>query len=336
MLTTLKDMNDDESFDQGTDYMSSCGSGHHDMCVHIVGDTPFLLLTGSDAATFSPEGSSICRCPCHGGCPLADQDDGSGWPERCECEGTLLMMRLRRGHPDRRPDIGSTVRTSVERSCRTRRARKAAEARAPGLNREALGTVLHEEWTKEGLNPPTEPLRGMELDRLLRPSTRHMDDARLYADVGVAMVKLPFKIASMFQRASASDVPPDPAEMDRPSVYRIQPRVEAAEVILDAGAVGRLSGFGEDGVFATSVLRTDKVELRLGEHDALEVWEYAPATADDRPARRLGYIRDEDALPYRRPVTAAVAVGQAAVCEAVRSKTVEARFRLHLAAERRS
>lgn len=249
----------------------------------------------------------------------------------------MLMIRLQRGHPDRRPDIGSTVRTSVERSRRTRRARKAAEARAPGLDREALGTVLDEEWTTERLNPPTEPLRGMELDRLLRPSTRHMDDARLYADVGLAMVKLPFKFASMFQRASgASDNPPDPTEMDRPSIYRIQPRVEAAEVILDAGAVGRLSGFGEDGVFATSILRTDKVELRLGEHDALEVWEYAAATADDRPARRLGHIRDEDALPYRRPVTAAVAVGQAAVCEAVRSKTAEARFRLHLAAERRS
>ena len=125
------------------------------------------------------------------------------------------MMRLRRGRPDRRPDLGSTVRRSVDKSHKTRRARKAAEGRAAGLDREALGGVLDEEWTKEGLTPPTEPLRGMELDRLLRPSTRRIDDALLYADVGLALVKFPFKIASMFQHASrASDIAPDPARLN--------------------------------------------------------------------------------------------------------------------------
>lgn len=323
--------------DESTDALSSCTSGNHDMCVHIVGGTPFLLLTGAGAAAVSPEDSSVCQCPCHLGCPLADQDDGSGWPERCECEGTVLMIRLRRGHPDRRPDIGSTVRKSLEKSHKTRRARKAAEARAAGMDREALGVVLDEEWNKEELSSPIEPLRGMELDRLLRPSTRRIDDALLYADVGLAMVKLPFKIASMFQHASrATDVAPDPAEIDRQSVYRIQPRAEAAEVVLDADAVGHLSEFGEDGLFATSVLRTDKVELRIGEHDLLEVWEYVPATADDRTAHRLGYINDEHASSYFRAVAAAERVGQAAVCEAIRSKSTEARFRLHLVAERRT
>jgi len=126
------------------------------------------------------------------------------------------------------------------------------------LGQEADSTRIQDEHAQLALkartfSPRTSPARRSAL----------VDDALLYADVGLAMVKLPFKIASMFQHPSrASDVPQDPAESDRPSVYRIQPRAEAAEVLLEADAVGRLSGFGEDGLFATSVLRTDKVELR--------------------------------------------------------------------------
>jgi hypothetical protein len=194
--------------------------------------------------------------------------------------------------------------------------------------------ILDEEWVRQGLEPPVEPLRGMELDRLLRTSSRRIDDARLHADVGMALLKVPFKIASMIQQASnASDDSADPAEVERRSIYRIHPKADPVEVNLEAGAQGSLSGFGEDALIALPFLRTDKVELRPGEGGSLEVWEYRPSTVKNRPARRLGTIGEEEAAPYRRPVAAAGRVGQTAVCQAMRSTTAEGLFRLHLAAE---
>src|ERR1700676_5166608 len=51
ILATLGGMTDDnDEFvdDERTYALSSCASGNHDMCVHIVGDAPFLLPTGAD------------------------------------------------------------------------------------------------------------------------------------------------------------------------------------------------------------------------------------------------------------------------------------------------
>jgi hypothetical protein len=314
------------------DLLYLCGSGQHDLCVHVLGDPGFLLLTGTSIMEFDLDQSKLCPCPCHLDCPMVDQTDAAGWPERCEFPATLAALDLSHDRQEDRPDLFAMIRESRDKSRRTRRARAAVGARTAGLDREGIAAMIDVEWSRHGLEPPVEPLRGMEIDRVVRKGSKRLDGARLNVDLGLALLKAPFRIAAMLRKTTSASRENDQDRYadEHQSTYRVRTRADSVEVVLDDGTQARLSGFGADGLFAPSVLRSGDVELRLGAHGVLEVWEFGAGPADESQIRRLGTVREGDAGPYRRPVAAAARVGQVAVCTAMRSSTAEGRFRLHL------
>ena len=322
---------------EGAEFDSGCGSGRHDLCVHVLGDAGLLLLAGRDLEELDPGSSSLCLCPCHADCPMTREMNGAGWPELCDCQGTQTIQHFRHSRRDRPPDVASVLRKSIDRNRKARKARDAVRARAASHDRQDLSTILDEEWTRQGLDPPVEPLRGMELDRLLRPASRRADNVRLNADVGLALLRLPFKIAGLFQQSSSAPDDPegDVATDERASVFRIRATADPVEVLLDEDAPRRLAHFGADGLFAPSALRADQVELRIGADRSLEVWEFTLFGVNRGPSHRLGTVRAEASGPFLRPTAAAARVGQPAVCNAMRSTTGVGTWRLHLMGLRR-
>jgi hypothetical protein len=329
----LKSVASDETTvggDGGAGWSSGCGMGRHTMCIHLVGDIHFRLLTGAAIGDISPESSSLCECTCHVGCPMAHQSDGTGWPERCSCEGTATLLRMT--GRNKGLHFSLMLRESLEKSHKKKGAREAVKARGRGLNREALGKLLDEEWTRRGLDPPIEPARGIELDRIVSPPTP-IAHARSNVELGVGLAKLPFKIAAMFR--NLGDTSADPVKADERSVYLIRPKSKPVEVHLDEHAHRLLTHFGDAGLLPLSFLRSGHVSLRLDSTGRIEVWTVDPDDSEKSPAQRIGVISREDSDLYHQPVAAAERVSQLAVCRAVRTTDPDGRFRLHLQAEQK-
>ncbi|MGD0883000.1 MAG: hypothetical protein ABSB09_15660 [Acidimicrobiales bacterium] len=324
----------------GDGLTSMCESGHHDRCGHVMGELLLMSLMAGNLEGFDAADEALCGCTCHAGCPLTGQADGHGWPDRCTCVGTVSVrwMAERRRPPS---DFATIFRQSRDRARLRRSARDAVQVRAAGRTRDEVSRLIDEEWTSRGLDPPAEPVRGMELDRIMDPSDRRVKDALTAADVAATLVKGSFRLARLIRQhsqPSAPDVESRPVATDE-RTYTIRAGKEGVAVVLDAGAQSVLADFGAEGLVAPKVMRMSDVEVREGGDGAIEVWPapggHDSATGDDG-RRRLGVVRDEDAGPYRRPVRAAGRVHQAALCAAIRTASADGSWQLHLCVPIRS
>jgi hypothetical protein len=218
--------------------------------------------------------------------------------------------------------LGETLRTSVDKSRRRKRAQEELRRQAPARSVEEVDQMIDEIWPKYGLPVPLGPARPWIIDHARNPPG-YAAQVRMTADILAGTGRFISGIVGMFREASTADSEDTGTEL--PSFY-IQTGTDAVEVILDDDA-RELVGSQTDGIFTSRILSTAKVTLRR-DGESVEVWTHG-GTHDDSPVR-LGTVPLEEAPRYLPLLRAAERVDQDPVCPALRTEGPEGTWHLYL------
>lgn len=302
---------DNEEFD------TECPGGLHTMCCHLI---PSI----SDASEGNlrlewDSGGALCICPCHAECPMTASGTASGWPQGCTCPGTVAHVRRESRTSS---SFGETLRTSLDKSRRKKKAQDELRRQASGRSVEEVDQMIDAIWPTHGLPVPLGPARPWIIDHARNPPG-YASQVRMTADVLAGSGRFISGIVGMFREASTTESGDTGTEL--PSFY-LQTETDAVEVILDDGTQ-ELVGSQTDGIFTSRILSTAKVTLRK-DGESVEVWTHG-GTHNDNPVR-LGTVPPEEASRYLPLLRAAERVEQEPVCPALRTEGPEGEWHLYL------
>ena len=247
------------------------------MCCHLI---PSI----SDASDGSLRlewdvGGAVCSCPCHAECPMTASGTTSAWPEGCTCPGTVAHVRRESRMSS---GLGETLRTSVDKSRRRKRAQEELRHQASGRSVEEVDQMIDGIWPKYGLPVPAGPARPWIIDHARNPPG-YAGQVRMTADILAGTGRFISGIVRMFREASTTES--EDTGTEPPSFY-VQTDSDAVEVNLDDGTQD-LVGSQTDGIFTSRIMSTAKVTLRR-DGESVEVWTHG-GTRDDSPVR-LGTV----------------------------------------------
>jgi hypothetical protein len=299
------------------DIDTECPGRLHTMCCHLI---PSI----SDASDGNLRldwdvGGALCACPCHVECPITASGTALAWPEGCTCPGTIAHV-----HRELRTSssFGETLRTSVDKSRRKKRAQEELRRHASGRSVEEVDQMIDEIWPRHGLPVPVGPARPWIIDHARNPPS-YASQARMTADVLAGSGRFISGIIGMFREASTTESEDTDTELPP---FLIQTDSDAVEVILDDGTQ-ELVGSQTDGIFTSRFLSTVKVTLRR-DGDSVEVWTLG-GTHDGSPVR-LGTVPRGEGPRYLPLLRAAERVEQELVCPALRAEGPEGQWHLYL------
>ncbi len=264
-------------------------------------------------------GGAVCTCLCHAECPMTASRIASDWPEGCTCPGTAAHLRRESRVSS---SFGETLRTSVDKSRRKKRAQAELRRQASDSSVEEVDQMIDDIWPKYGLPVPLGPARPWIVDHARNPPG-YASQVRMTADILAGTGKFISGFVGMFREASTAES--EDTDTEVPSFY-IQTDADAVEVILDDGTQ-ELVGSQTDGIFTSRLLSTVKVTLRR-DGDSVEVWTNR-GTHDDSPVR-LGTLPRDEAPRYLPLLRAAERVEQEPVCPALRTEGPEGDWHLYL------
>ena len=296
---------------------AECPAGLHAMCCHLI---PSISDASDGGLRLDWNGGGLlCTCPCHAECPMTDSGTASDWPGGCTCPGTLAHVRRESRMSS---SFGETLRTSLDKSRRRKRAQEELRRQASGRSVEEVDQMIDEIWPKHGLSAPVGPARPWVIDHARNPPG-YASQVRMTADLLAGSGRFLSGIVGMFREASSSEGRETGAE--RPTFY-IQTDRDAVEIILDDGTE-ELVGSQTDGVFTSRILSTAKVTLKR-DGDAVEVWTHGRAR-DGNPVR-LGTVPRNDGPRYLPLLRAAERVGEELMCPALRTEGPEGQWHLYV------
>lgn len=295
---------------------TECQRGQHSHCPHVPTSYAYLhLLPEAKRQMESGSGSrgKICTCDCHRDCPLAGQTSRGRWPAECTCNGTLRLTRSegRRQKAEHQGGIPLTslLREAATRSARKRAAREAVAKRSPGLTPEQLATVIDEEWTKQGLQPPDPAITRLMIDEIQdTPSAtgQARREARLYRD----LTGLP----SRLRQATDGGLSGLLDSVGKTSgAYEIAAGSGFIELEIYPDAAEELERLAAEATFLPSTMTMTNVEVRIGQSGEIEAWSYPH---DARASRSIGKVPDVGADRLRTLIGIAGRVNQPCVSRA--------------------
>ena len=300
-----------------------CQHDEHSGCPHVLFTTAMELLP-SGVRMVHPEPPeldfSLCQCVCHADCSLAGQTENVGWPDRCSCNGTLKMRAWAKELPpsDEGVNVFDTLGRGIDQARRKQSARRAAAGRAKGHNPEEVGTIIDDEWSRHGLDPPTGMTRKSEISRITNPPNvveQAANTTKFFRD----LIGAPFRFRDRLRDITAA--PPDRDER----TYEVATGDDRIEVPVDERTRSRLGGVVDEGMLAPSLGRLFTVEIRDGQHNTIELW-YRPSP--DRPFEPLASLSPPDADGFHRPLAAATRVGQRCTSKAFCIRDRDGRWNL--------
>ncbi len=218
--------------------------------------------------------------------------------------------------------LGETLRTSVDRSRRERRAKEELRRRASGRSVEEVDRMIDEVWPTYGLSAPVGPARPWIIDHARNPQGLS-SQVRMTADILAGTGRFISGMVGKLRDSSTTES--EETVTDRP-YFSIQTDSDAVAVILDEGTQ-ELVGSQTDGIFTSRLLSTVKVTLRR-DGDSVEVWTHG-GTHEDSPVR-LGTVPREESPRYLPLLRAAERVEQEAVCPALRTEDPVGMWHLYL------
>lgn len=300
-----------------------CSDGDHHRCTHVpghlVGEKRRTPEVRDDLDEVEP-----CRCQCHDDCPLSAQENALGWPDACDCFGTLAGLQREKKLSDHSTTtkttrthsyssttikFGKVLRQSLDKSSRKRRARAELHRRARGLSAEEADGLLDEIWTGQGLDAPNVAIRRSLVEEALHPPSPPEKAVRT-AEGLEGLGRWVGDIVQMFRT-------PESVPKKGPNSFRLPTGTNEVEVELDGGTNGRLSALGKgQPFFNIKYFSGGWVDLRSSPEEDIEVFITDPGT--EGPDGRIGVLRGENAEPFRRGVAAAERVGQTASVFALR------------------
>ncbi len=294
-----------------------CPGDLHTVCCH-------LLPSISDASDGSPRlewdaGGALCTCPCHAECPLAASGTSSEWPDGCSCPGTVAHLRRQSRASS---SLGETLRTSVEKSRREKKAKEELRRRASGRSVEEVDQMIDDIWPMHGLPAPVGPARPWIIDHARNPPG-YAAQVRMTGDILAGSGRFISGIVGRLREASTTE-PED--TVTEPPYFSLQTDNDAVEVILDEGRQGLVAS-QTDGIFTSRLLSTVRVALRR-DGDSVEVWTRG-GTRHGSPVR-LGTVPREDCSRYLPLLRAAERVEQEVVCPALRAEAPEGTWHLYV------
>ena len=310
-MRTMAEQPDSEDFD------TECPGGVHTMCCHLI---PSISDTsdGNLRLDWDADGA-LCTCPCHAECPMIDSGTTSEWPDACTCPGTVAHVRRESRMSS---GLGETLRTSVDRSRRKKRAQEELRRQASGRSVEEVDQLVDEIWPKYGLPVPVGPTRPWIIDHAQNPPG-YASQVRMTTDILAGSGRFISGIVGMLREVSTNG--PEGSRTE-PPVFYIPTDTDAVEVIPDDG-MQELVGSQTDGIFTSRLLSTTKVTLR-GNGDSVEVWTYG-RRHEGSPVR-LGTVPREEVPRYLPLLRAAERVDQEVVCPALRAEGPEGNWHLYL------
>jgi hypothetical protein len=295
-----------------------CPGSLHTMCCHLI--PSISNAADGDLRLDWDAGGALCTCPCHAECPMTASRTASSWPEGCSCPGTVAHV-VRESRMS--SSFGKTLRTSVDKSRRRRRAQEDLRRQASGRSVEEVDQMIDDIWPKYGLPVPVGPDRPWIIDHARNPPG-YASQVRMTADILAGSGRFISGIVGMFREPSNTDSEDTGTEL--PTFY-IQTDTDAVAVILDDGTQ-ELVGSQTDGIFTSRLLSTAKVTLRRAVGDSVEVWTHG-GTHDGSPVR-LGIVPGEEGPRYLPLLRAAERVEQELVCPALRAEGPEGKWYLYL------
>ena len=142
-------------FDQGFQGRS-CEQGDHEACPHFV-----AMGGGFNPRRLRPEfGASLCRCPCHSGCPIASSRLAvpfKTWKQSCSCRGAEQGKRRLAAagmEPPDFPDFAEFREQAEQRRQARRDAFEAARRAAAGKSTAEIQDLYAAELRARGLPVP--------------------------------------------------------------------------------------------------------------------------------------------------------------------------------------
>jgi len=244
---------------------------------------------------------TLCRCACHTDCSLAGRADGAGWPEGCSCNETLEMRNRAKRQPSG-TDTSAAFKQGMDQARRKRSARREAARRAKGLSTEQTEAIIDEEWSRNGLDPPTGMTRKSEISRITNPPNP-IQQAVITATFFKDLIGAPFRF-----RDKVRNILSDTTEHDEEQqTYEIATSDDRIELPIDERFRPKLGGVVDEGFLVRSLGKLFSVEVRGGQHGTIELW-YRPSS--DSPPEPLASLLPPEADLYRQPLAAATRVGQ--------------------------
>jgi hypothetical protein len=308
---------------EGQDLDPECPMGMHTLCCHLIPS----ISDASDShlrVEWDVDGT-LCACPCHAECPIVASGITSDWPGGCTCPGTIAHVRRESRTPS---SLGETLRTSVDRSRRKKKAQEDLRIRASGRSVEEVDQMIDELWPTYGLPVPPAPARPWIIDHARNPPG-YASRVGMTADLLAGGGRFIAGIVGMFRVASTAEFEDAGTE---PRPFYIQTGTDGVELILDDGTQ-ELVGSQTDGIFTSRLLSSAKVTLRR-EGESVGAWTHG-GTHDDSPVR-LGTVPEEEAPRYLPLLRAAERVEHELVCSAFRTEGPEGRWHLYLGFPRTS
>jgi hypothetical protein len=299
------------------DFDTGCPGGLHTMCCHLI---PSISDASDGSLRLEWDASgSLCTCPCHAECPITASGTASDWPEGCTCPGTVAHVRRESRKPS---SFGETLRTSVDKTRRKKKAQEELRRRASGRSVDEVDQMIDEIWPQHGLPEPVSPARPWIIDHARNPPS-YASQVRMTADLLAGGGRFISGIVGMFRETSTTESEDTRSE---PPPFFILTDADAVEVILDTG-VQDLVGSQTDGIFTSRLLSTARVTLRR-DGESVEAWSHV-GTHDDTPVR-LGIVPSEEAPRYLPLLRAAERVDQEPVCPAIRTEGPDGEWHLYV------
>ena len=301
----------------------ACDTEDHSGCPHV----PILVASrilhphmsvGPDE--IATPALTLCRCTCHDTCPVSSHPEPHGWPEGCNCNGTLRMRHAERRRVERgtsanpSPFDPAVLKKIAVKSVRTHQARRAATARGAGQRSERIEEIVIDEWRRRGLTPPAGIGMERTTDLIAHPpgwTERARDQARLGSD----LFGLPFRV----RRATKGGLGQllERAGRDHRRVFEVAGGDDFVGVLLNPGSDRELERLAGQAVFLPSYMRVTTAELRVRADGDLEVWAYPPPDGPSDAIRAIGRVPDAAATDFKRLLAIAARVGQPCICRAV-------------------
>lgn len=308
-----------------------CADRHHHLCTHVTYSAAEDALAGTGLL----DTTALCPCVCHAGCPLSAQGSADGWPQHCDCAGTLLAGRMAAHRRQSGQAAGPVSFREAYRRGRPkrdgqRRATAAIRARGRAATREQAERIVDEEYTRQGLEVPTGAARELLVDTVLHPIGR-VEGYALAARTVLQLGKGGLRLARWLHEHAVSGSPADEEsdasgdedthedEDGRDDCFRLWHGLDFSVPVTSTPEEKQaLERFGENSWSLLNVARGSEVELRLDSGGSLQVWSDAP-----HDPVRYGTIPADLSRPLLPQVAQAGRAGQRAVCSAACIRTHE-------------